>query len=199
MVDPDGEILAGREDCRSDASVGRILHASFPEVDSLDPVSYISEIGDAVLALLYSRLYWPKLVEFHGAVFVALWGEDGEYISSRLQGPAVSQDWSSMSWERAVDSFNSFEIHQIFRQIRGPDQFSEAAHAELGSVLTQTWQARLGAAYPERRFRVQFVGADEVVGSRIEVRQEYPMLRTPDEWSAESRTIEVPSQSTEPA
>lgn len=173
----------------SDVSVGRILHVSFPEVNSLDPVSYISELGDAVQALVYSRLYWPKLVEFRGAVFVALWGEDDDYISSRLQIPVVGMDWPPMSWKEAVDSFNLFEIHQIFRQVRGPDRFNDEAHMELGLILTQTWQARLLAAYPERRFRVTFVGADDAMGSRMEVTQEYPSLTIPEGWSAEQRVI----------
>jgi hypothetical protein len=173
----------------SDICVGRILHASFPEVDSLDPVSYVSELGDPVQALLYSRLFWPKLVEFRGAVFVALWGDDYEYIDHRMHSPAAGKDWPPMSWADAVDSFNAFEVQHIFRQVRGPVEFYEEAHLQLGLILVQAWRARLAQEYPERQFSVEFINGDEVMDSRMAVSQTYPSLIPPEGWSDEQRRI----------
>ncbi|MER8071920.1 hypothetical protein ABTZ59_26835 [Streptomyces sp. NPDC094034] len=172
-------------------SLGSILHCSFPEVDSLDPVSYVSEVGDAVQALVYSRLFWPKLVEFNGAVFVALWGDDEAYIFQRLHNSSVGRDWAPMSWTSVVNSFNVFEVQYIFRQARGACELIDQANLELGSILIETWRARLATEYPERNFRVELVAADETMGSRIEVAQEYPPLASPEGWSDEQRAIIV--------
>lgn len=166
-----------------------ILGEAFPEVDSTDPVEYVSELGDAVQAVLYSFLFWPKLVEFHGAVFVALWGDDEEYISQRLTSPVSGQSYPPLGWTKVVESFNRFEVHQIFRQIRGSWEKSEETHRQLALVLVETWRARLGAAYPERSFRVWFQEGDEDMGSRIEIAQEHPALQAPRGWSDEQRAI----------
>ncbi|MFK4109425.1 hypothetical protein [Streptomyces sp. NPDC002176] len=172
-----------------DAAVGRILQQSYPEVDSCDPVAYVSELGDSVQALVYSRLFWPKLVEIEGAVFVALWGDDEEYISARIRTPAASPNWGAMSWPQVVDSFNKFEVAHIFRQHRGSEDMVESANRELASTLVQAWHARLATSYPGRKFSVRFADGDESMGSRIEVAQDHPPLVTPEGWSDESRAI----------
>lgn len=173
----------------ADSAVSRILQYSYPGVGSADPVSYVSELGDSVQALVYSRLFWPKLVEFEGAVFVALWGDDEEYVAERLRTPASSANWTPMSWPKVVDSFNVFEVAHIFRQNRGPVEIVESANRELALILVQAWSARLKASYSQRRFSVRFIVADETMGSRIEVSQEYPSLVTPQGWSDERRAI----------
>ncbi|GHF14826.1 hypothetical protein E5082_01905 [Streptomyces griseoluteus] len=172
-----------------DAVAGRILQQLYPEVGSSDPVAYVSELGDSVQALVYSRLFWPKLVEIEGAVFVALWGDDEEYISARLRTPAASSNWAPMSWPQAVDSFNKFEVAHIFRQNRGSEEVVEDANRELASILVQVWKARLATSYPERKFSVRFVDGDETMDSRVEVTQDHPPLATPKGWSDELRAI----------
>jgi hypothetical protein len=172
-----------------DGEIARILAEAYPSVDSADPVSYVSELGDSVQALVYARLFWPKLVEFEGAVFIALWGDDESYISERLRTPAPDPSWGPLSWESVVDSFNKFEVAHIFRQYRGPAEVSDQANYELGQVLVQTWSARLAGAYPERKFTVRFSAADEVMDSRIEVRQAHPQLNPPAGWSDRHRAI----------
>lgn len=171
------------------AAVGRIVQYSYPDVGSTDPVSYVSELGDSVEALVYSRLFWPKLVLIEGAVFVALWGDDEECIAERLRTPASSMSWVPMAWTKIVDSFNIFEVAHIFRQIRGTWEIVENANRELASILVQTWSARLEVSYPQRKFSVRFVEADETMDSRVEVSQEYPSLVTPQGWSDEQRAI----------
>ncbi|WP_107059306.1 hypothetical protein [Streptomyces sp. NRRL F-5126] len=171
------------------AKVGEILQRAYPDVGSADPVSYVSELGDSVQALVYSRLFWPKLVEIEGAVFVALWGDDREYIDDRLRTPAASNSWAPMAWEEVVDSFNTFEVAHIFRQNRGSADLVESADRELALVLVSAWGARLGIAYPQRRFEVRYVEADEKMDSRVEVSQVHPSLVPPQGWSEERRAI----------
>ncbi|WP_218027902.1 hypothetical protein [Streptomyces marincola] len=179
-----------------DVSVGRILLRSFPGVGSLDPVAYASELGDSVQALVYSRLFWPRVLQVEGAVFVGLWGDDEQYIRDRLRTPVSRKNWAPMSWVDVVNSFNRFEVAHIFRQERGSAEIAGEANRALGRILVQTWSARLKEAYPQRRFHVRFVEADETMDSRIEVTQENPSLVTPQGWSDEWRAIVPGSRET---
>ncbi|BCJ58161.1 hypothetical protein [Micromonospora endophytica] len=181
--------MSDEEPENTSGALVRILQSAYPEVGSVDPVEYISELGDSVQALVYSMLFWPKLVEIEGAVFVALWGDDAQYISRRLRVPVSSSKWAPLSWSKFVDSFNIFEIAQIFRQNRGPAELVEDANRELALVLVRSWSARLSASFPERRFSVRLVASDEMMESRIEVVQEYPPLVPPSGWSSERRII----------
>ncbi|WP_433118559.1 hypothetical protein [Micromonospora sp. CA-246542] len=173
----------------ADDAVGRILRRAYPHVESTDSVSYISELGDSVQALVYSRLFWPTLVEIGGAVFVALWGDDAQYIAGRLRRPGPNPKREPISWSRFVDSFNVFEVAHIFRQNRGPVDLVKDANRELASILVHAWHARLRASYPERKFSVRFVEADEMMDSRIEVSQEAPPLSPPAGWSSDRRGV----------
>ncbi|UCM87964.1 hypothetical protein [Streptomyces marincola] len=178
--------------------MGRILLRAFPGVGFLDPVAYASELGDSVQALVYSRLFWPKILQVEGAVFLGLWGADEQYIRERLRTPVSGRGWAPMSWTGAVDSFNRFEVAHIFRQERGPAELVGAANRELGLILVQTWSARLAVACPERRFHVRFMEADETMDSRIEVTQESPSLVAPQGWSDELRAIVTGARETDP-
>jgi hypothetical protein len=173
----------------------RILHECFPYVDSDDPVSYFSEAGDAVQALKYSWSYWPNLVEIHVAVFLALSGNDENEIVERLATPLADQhpEWPTMSWTQIINSYNIFEIQHLFRQQRGPAEFAEETHRELGRILLQTWHARLATSYPERRFVVQILEADDSMDLRIEVSQESTPLTPPKGWDERRRGIIIDS------
>ncbi|WP_371521761.1 hypothetical protein [Kitasatospora sp. NBC_01300] len=173
----------------------RILHEAFPEVDSSDPVSYFSETGDAVQALMYSWLYWPNLVEIHGAVFLALYGNDEVEIANRLATPSADghPDWPAMAWGQMVDSYNIFEIPHLFRMMRGPSELAADACRQLGDALVQTWQGRLLATYPERRFTVRMIEGDDSMDLRIEVSQLTPSLVPPKGWDGQRRGITVTS------
>ncbi|MGO1056608.1 hypothetical protein [Crossiella sp. CA198] len=174
-----------------DAKAGQILRAAFPEVDSDDPSSYFWQQGDLFQALSFAWLFWPRLVELHGAIFVVLGGADETEISSRLTTPLANarSDWPPMAWPDAVDSYNWFEIDQLFRGWRGPGEVVSDAQECLAIVLVQTWLARLVGAYPERSFSVTLVQADEEAGLRIEVRQEAPQLETPKGWDGRRRFV----------
>ncbi|MFG2719603.1 hypothetical protein ACGFW5_15090 [Streptomyces sp. NPDC048416] len=171
----------------------RILHKSFPYVDAEDPVSYFSDAGDATQALMYGWLYWPDLVEIHGAVFLALSGNDEAEIAQRLATPLADghPEWPAMSWVQMVDSYNIFEIQHLFRQSRGPAEFFVDTHRILGSILVQAWQARLMASYPDRQFVVRMIEADASMDLRIEVSQESPPLIPPRGWDGRRRGIIV--------
>jgi len=177
--------------------VQRILREWFPQVDSDDPVSYFGAAGNAVDALMYGRLYWPELVELHGAVFLALDGNDEADIAERLATPVADghPDWPELSWVEAVDSFNIFEIEHLFGQWRGSVELYRDVHRELGCLLARAWEGRLVTAYPLRRFTVILIEPDDSMGLRIEVSQQSPALTTPEGWDARRRGIIADSAS----
>ncbi|QSB13576.1 hypothetical protein JQS43_18575 [Natronosporangium hydrolyticum] len=175
----------------SDERAGVILRAAFPDVGSDDPVAYFGNQGDVFQALSFAWLFWPRLVELHGAVFIALNGDDEAEISARLRRPLADTDasWPPMAWSAAVDSYNWFEVEQLFLRWRGPREFVTDAEEELAETLVKTWRARLADGYPERRFAVTLTLANESAGLRIVVRQESPRLETPRSWDERRRFI----------
>jgi hypothetical protein len=114
------------------------------------PTSF-HQVGDAVEALKYAVLYWPKLIEFRGAVFLALSEGDETEIESRLTAPSHGRQRSQqapLSWQATVDSYNIFEVAHLFRQWHGLAELSEDVHRNLGEFLVCTWRSRLLEAYP---------------------------------------------------
>ncbi|GGN85656.1 hypothetical protein GCM10010112_66320 [Actinoplanes lobatus] len=171
--------------------VGAILRAAFPDVASDDPVAYFKNEGDVFQALSFSWLFWPRLVELYGAVFIALHGNDEVEISERLSKPLADghSNWPRMVWSDAVDSYNWFELDQLFTRWRGPREFVAEAESELAEILVHTWRARLVSGFPDRRFAVTLSPADESVGLAIRVRQESPQLEVPQGWDERRRFI----------
>src|SRR5262245_60769069 len=127
----------------------RLLRAFFPDVAAEDPIEYFGEVGSAADALVYSWLFWPKLVEMHGAVFLALNGRDETYIAERLEQSMASTraEPDESSWTAVVYSFNFFELEYLFGVRRTPWELEEELVQQLGGALVETWSARLAAAY----------------------------------------------------
>lgn len=170
-----------------------ILRAAFPEVDSDDPVSYYSQVGDVFQGLSYAWLFWPRLVLLHGAVFLALEGHDEEDISDRLKTPFADghPDWPRLTWPEAVNSYNRFEVDQLFSHWREPGERWAGACVMLGRVLAETWSARLLQQYPERAFSVNTVETEAPAELWLEVRQVSPDLATPPSWNERRRFLEM--------
>jgi hypothetical protein len=170
--------------------MGELLKAAFPELESSDPVAAFGQLGDIFQALAYAWLYWPKMLEIHGAVFLAFDGDDEAQIKRRLTTPYGDEhpDWPAMPWTDAVDSYNRFEIEHLFRVWRGPAELVGEAARVLGVVLMQTWRHRLADAFPGREFSVLLESADDG-GLWIQVRQLRPDLTSPCGWDAKRRFV----------
>jgi hypothetical protein len=177
-------------------STVEVLQSSFPDVDAIDPVAFLSELSDPALALVHSGLFWPRFVEVHGALFVALYGDDEADIRSRIESlphqtpPAVPP----LSWTEMVDSFNTFEVQHLFRNWRGPAEVLSAACWRLGQTLVQAWSAKLAVYVPDRRFRVDLLSADDSGEIRIVLSQESPELAVPAGWDASVRRVIIADQ-----
>jgi hypothetical protein len=170
----------------SEQMAGRILREYFPFVGSDDPVSYFHRAGDAAEALKYSRLFWPELIEYCGAVFLAL-GENDRVEIVRCLAEFMGQErpeWRVRSWKDVVDSYNLIEIANLFDRIREPVGYAESVCRELGNTLMRAWRSRLLQEYPDRLFSVRLVEPEQDWPElRIEVKQEAPKLEVPPGWN----------------
>lgn len=171
------------------STIGNVLHESFPEVNSSDPTSYFGNISDAFTALAHSYLFWPRLLNLHGAVFIALDGDDANDIGTRLRTEPTRTPRYPMTWKSNVDSFNWFEVSSLFRKWRGPASQLDNACEELGRTLTLCWSARLREEYPDRTFSVFLEEPDEHNEWSVGVTQQSPELVTPNGWVPELRFI----------
>lgn len=169
------------------------MRGAFSEADFDDPVSYFGRTSDVFDALSFAWLFWPKLVELQGAVFFALDGNDEQEIRKRLYTPFgdAHPEWPAMTWQNAVNSYNRFEVSQLFYVWREPSDLVSSASKELSHFLVQTWQARLRREYPERVFSVQVIEPDDSTELSIEVFQQSPDLEVPDGWNEQWRCIEL--------
>ena len=66
------------------AAARRLFRAFYPDVEADDPADYLGANRSAVDALACGWLYWPRLIEVHGAVFLAVNGNDEDYVTERL-------------------------------------------------------------------------------------------------------------------
>lgn len=175
---------------------GKLLKAAFPELESTDPVAAFGQLGDLFHALSYAWLFWPNVVEIHGAAFVALDGDDEVEIGRRLAVPYgdSSPDWPPMSWCDAVDSYNRFDIEQLFRVWQGPAELVGEAALVLGGFLRSTWRHRLAERFPDRTFSIELSADSEDDGVWIQIRQTVPELVAPSGWDSKRRFINPASQ-----
>lgn len=173
-------------------SVDRILREAFPDVDSDDPGSYFTLVGDVFLALSFSYLFWPKFVTMYDAVFVVLGEGHERLLRERLTVP-LEQGGSSqrpLSWARMVNTFNWFEVSQLFSRWREPRALVPAAYDELDKILCRVWRAKLRGDFPDRIFKVDLVEADQDLELRIEVTQVSPALTEPVGWDPYRRFVQ---------
>ncbi|WP_245560306.1 hypothetical protein [Actinopolyspora halophila] len=167
------------------------LSAAYPDVGSSDPVSYFGAEGNHFQGLLYAWLYWPRLVEVHGAVFVAVHGHDEAYIRGLLSTPVADgqPDWAPLSWKEVVDNFNWFEVAHLFRHCPSPVEFQDSSTEQLSEILVETWSARLRTACPDREFSVSVMD-NETEDLGVEVTQVSPELEVPRGWDPQRRFID---------
>ncbi|MDT0270539.1 hypothetical protein RM844_30130 [Streptomyces sp. DSM 44915] len=161
-----------------------ILRAAHPETDATAPLEWLSKLGAVVEAIPYHWLYWPPILEVRGAAFVDLDGY-GEAELARLVDERISREApgrSQTEWESFVNNFNYFEIPYLFSHWREPLAASQEAELALVSLLSEPWQAKLQARFPNRRFTVGVAPPDPSLGVCVEVRQVEPRLTPPAGW-----------------
>jgi len=114
--------------------------------------------GSPLDALFYSRLFWPEFVEIDGMVFLKETIED-DNDKARLDEVLKRYEGDKTKTEQ---SFNITEIPSLFGK-----KLAETTDEEdivLAKRLAEMWQHRLRIVYPDRKFTVQILSAEETGG-----------------------------------
>jgi hypothetical protein len=117
---------------------------------------FVYAAGSPIDALLYSRLFWPELLEVDGAVLLRDGVEDEDDLarvraSVRERGPVETER-----------RFNLRELSDLFG--KGLAEIDDD-HAEvLLARLAEMWRGRLQQQFPGRPFTVEVLTADETGG-----------------------------------
>lgn len=114
--------------------------------------------GSPLDALFYSRLFWPQFVEINGMIFMSETIED-DGDRSRLDDALKRYGGDKTKTEQ---SFNVIEIPSLFGK-----SLSETTDEEdfmLAQQWAEMWQHRLQSAYPNRKFTLQILSAEDTGG-----------------------------------
>jgi hypothetical protein len=114
--------------------------------------------GGSAGALLYAALFVPELVEVEGCVFLKDLGvKPAGGWDEVAAGTRAARAESPERLRRYVDSFNWVELPHLFASRDGSDGEDEL----LAEVLAQAWRGRLKDLFPDRRFKVRVIPAEE--------------------------------------
>jgi hypothetical protein len=144
-----------------DAKLLERLREVFPDCDmqNFNVLDLVYAEGSPLLALLYSRLFWPDFVEIDGMVFLKETMEDSDDLR-RLREAFDHYGHDPIQTEQ---SFNLVEVEDLFGRRR--IETSEDEDRELLERMRQMWLARLTQLFPARRFRVELVEPEHNGGS----------------------------------
>ena len=115
------------------------------EFNALD---YIHKYESPIRGLLFSKLFWPELVEVEGAVFLSSVVEDS---SDRERVKRCFEESKSIKYIES--SFNLLDWEMLFGK-RNSDTNDNESY-ELLNVLQLCWEACLKKSYPKRDFTVE--------------------------------------------
>lgn len=125
-------------------------------------LDFVGAFGSPLLALAYSKLFWPDFVEFNEMVFLTD-SVDGTALRPDTAERIKSYRATGRSKEETEKSFNLFEIPSSFFN-RGSDDTSDEADEQLAQLLTITWSCKLKRDFPERIFFTETVSPSDTGG-----------------------------------
>jgi hypothetical protein len=122
---------------------------------SMSTLDFIREHTNSTIAAAFARLCWPEFIEIKGCILLE-WVYDEKMFSDW---------WTHFNGDtKAIESvMNHMHLWDIFKEDRNGDE----AILEVGSVLERTWTAALHSAYPEKKFRVEFINDDLEYGPTL--------------------------------
>ncbi|RCG19179.1 hypothetical protein DQ392_10840 [Streptomyces reniochalinae] len=144
----------------------------------------LMELGSVTEAIVYRWLFWPDVLEIHGAIIVDLYGAGQEEIERRMSAARSSPRFDNTieKWARIVDSFNYFEISTLFTRWCGPQDSREDVQLALAATLVPPWRAKIENTFPGTLATAQIAAPDPDLGVCIEVVQG-PAFQLPDDFT----------------
>lgn len=94
-------------------------------------------------ALLYSKLFWPDLVDVNGYVFLSE-NYDRDYFDE------VVSEYGESKVEETINTT------YLYNLVGGKTEYENEVWEALGNVLCETWRQRAQYLFPERSFAVEF-------------------------------------------
>ncbi|WP_146057208.1 MULTISPECIES: hypothetical protein [unclassified Streptomyces] len=147
--------------------ISALLKEARPGINAGTPSEWLRETGSYVGALVYRTLYWPEVVEVSGAYFVNLHGLGEQEIARRVRSMETT---SRQDWESLVNSFNHFEMSDLFALRDTSVSESQQMQVSLAESLVALWKARLSQVASEKQFTVRLAPPEPELGVCLEVR-----------------------------
>lgn len=106
---------------------------------------WVAHSGSYELAVGYSRVFWPRIVEFRDYVLIE------RYANAEAVDPwEKSCDGNKVAVEALLN-----HVHMIDLQSNG-SAYNEVQLIELGRTLKEIYTAKLAWSFPRHRFEVEF-------------------------------------------
>ena len=122
---------------------------------------FLAAFGSPVDAVAYLRLFWPEFIRFEGMVFRQETLEDDD--DRRRVREALGRYAGDQT--RTEQSFNLVEVPSgVFSRLAS--ESSDEVDQFLAEKLVEMWAHRLTAAFPEEKFVVETISAEETGGER---------------------------------
>lgn len=138
-----------------DAALLRIASRVWPDEDfhSFSAFDLLHAKGSPFIALMYSQLFWPEFIEFHGMVFLPWVLEDDE-DRARVLAKLRQADETTVQKE-----FNFVEVSGLF----GAGKAHTTAEEDrlLADYLAAMWRAKLAAEPALKDARVEVTEPDD--------------------------------------
>jgi len=135
----------------ADAELIERLRAYFSSQDStgFNVLDFIHREGSPLLALMYSRLFWPEFAEIDGMIFLKEDVENDEQVGDVRE---AFQHYGQ-NRQQTEKSFNRIDVPHLFGARIGDTTDEEDLW--LATRLAEMWRCRLRELYPDRRFSVE--------------------------------------------
>ena len=124
--------------------------------------NYIDVRTDLQVAAAFGKLFWPDFIEHDGYVLLA---EQFDPASVAQWRQELGDDRAAV--ERMV---NHVHVYDLFNN-NPADTDKTALAAYLGQVLAQCWHHALHAAFPDKRFTVEYTSEPDDYGPTISFAQ----------------------------
>lgn len=111
----------------------------------IDVDGWICGSGTFQLAVGYSRIFWPKFIEFEGLIL-----REGSFSAETVRGFTEQTKGDKPSVEAVINHIHIETIHG------GADDVSRERLVFLGNLLKDIYSVKLAHDFPSRVFEVLF-------------------------------------------